>query len=406
MKQRHQRRSVDELDALLDGRLREEDASERTRALASVAAEMRRPEAQPTATLAPERRDALRERVMAGVQTEEVPVAPAPTVTERVIGGAQRWARSARVATAGGLAASMIAVGGVAVAAQEALPGEALYGVKQATESVRVALAGDLVDLGRVELALAEERLEEVRAGATSVPDADLVGALAAMDERSWGGVEHLVQLGERSDRPELFTEVVDFAERQQRGLSAVRELLPASVKPHLEDSMAALEQMRTELLLPAMGRCDCAEIAGQTCLSCDGDSDAQQTARPDRSPDEGSRAQDGDARDERRDAEDPRGGPEPDREPDVTDGLDPSLPSDAGEGAPGEQPRDGVEDTTDGLRDGVEDTTDGLRDGVEDTTDGLRDGIEDTTDGLGDALDGDDGGRDGEDGGGLLDGP
>jgi hypothetical protein len=52
-------------------------------------------------------------------------------------------ATQARVAVASTMAASMVGATGVAVAAQEALPGDALYGVKKATESLRLSLAGD-----------------------------------------------------------------------------------------------------------------------------------------------------------------------------------------------------------------------------------------------------------------------
>lgn len=95
-------------------------------------------------------RDRVRDRVLAEIQ-----LGPAAVPT-RAPG------RSPRVAVATGLISALVAAGGVTVAAQEALPGDALYGLKKVTESVRVAVAADQVEVGRLELRLARERLEEI----------------------------------------------------------------------------------------------------------------------------------------------------------------------------------------------------------------------------------------------------
>jgi hypothetical protein len=151
----HSRRErIEQLADLLDGTRTEDEVRSDVRRLATLASTVHDEVELPV--LDAEARDRIRTTVMAGVYTdlqEAEPLAP-PRLGR---------ARPARV-VATGVASVLIGTGGVAVAAQEALPGDALYGIKQATESVRLAAAGDHTEQGRLQLALARERLEEVTA--------------------------------------------------------------------------------------------------------------------------------------------------------------------------------------------------------------------------------------------------
>jgi hypothetical protein len=258
------RRRIEELDALLDGRLAPEDASAASQRLASVATTVLDHDPLPAAELGTERKAALRQQLLADIAALPAPVAE--RAREALLPRMRRATNQARVAVASTMAASMVGTTGVAVAAQEALPGDALYGIKKATESLRLSLAGDQVAAGRLELRFAEERLEEVVAGSQDqrVPSSEaLIDTLAEMDVRSLSGAEDLIRVGERDDRPELFEEVADFTERQASALANAYDGLPSDVKPHAEDSLSVLRRIRIELLIPAIERCDCVELAG-----------------------------------------------------------------------------------------------------------------------------------------------
>jgi hypothetical protein len=261
---RTRRQQIEELDALLEGRLAPEDASAASRRLASVATTVIEHDPLPVAELGADRKTAMRHQLLADIAALPAPVAE--RTREALAPRMRRAANQARVAVASTMAASMVGTAGVAVAAQEALPGDALYGIKKATESLRLSLAGDHLSVGRLELRFAEERLEEVIAGSQDQRVAssdDLIGALGEMDERSLSGAEALVRVAERDERPELLEEVAAFTDRQASALAASYADLPVDVRPHAEDSLSVLRRIRIELLIPAIERCDCIELAG-----------------------------------------------------------------------------------------------------------------------------------------------
>jgi hypothetical protein len=261
---RTRRQQIEELDALLEGRLAPEDASAASRRLASVATTVIEHDPLPVAELGADRKAAMRHQLRADIAALPAPVAE--RTREALAPRMRRAANQARVAVASTMAASMVGTAGVAVAAQEALPGDALYGIKKATESLRLSLAGDHVSVGRLELRFAEERLEEVIAGSQDQRVAssdDLIAALGEMDERSLSGAEALVRVAERDERSELLEEVAAFTDRQASALAASYADLPVDVRPHAEDSLSVLRRIRIELLIPAIERCDCIELAG-----------------------------------------------------------------------------------------------------------------------------------------------
>ncbi|MTV24433.1 hypothetical protein FTX61_03230 [Nitriliruptoraceae bacterium ZYF776] len=254
------RERVEALARVLDGDLDAGEVGREVRNLATLAGHVR-DEVDPVVMTA-EARDAVRDRVLA----ELLAPAPEPVPTRT------RVARSTRTAVATGLASVLVGATGVTVAAQEALPDDALYGIKRATESIRLAMAGDLVETGRVELDLARERLEEVTAGADRLRTETLVSTLADMDARALSGAEALARTAERSDAPEHLATVLAFTERQAAGLVDVFDDLPVVVRPHAEDSIATLRRIRVELLAPVLDACDCADVvaaAATDCLVC-----------------------------------------------------------------------------------------------------------------------------------------
>lgn len=241
------RERIEELADLLDGTRTEDEVRGEVRRLATLAGTVTREVEVPV--LDADARDRIRTAVMAGVHTDLQEAEQARTA-------APRRSRSARSVVATGVASVVIGAGGVAVAAQEALPGDALYSIKQATESVRLAAATDQVEQGRLELALASARLEEITAAVDrgGVRDEQLVTTFERMDERSRAGAEALVRVAEREDRPELLDEVASFTETQYAGIVDVFDRLPIQVRPVAEASLTNLRAIHDQLLTPVLG--------------------------------------------------------------------------------------------------------------------------------------------------------
>jgi hypothetical protein len=198
----------------------------------------------------------LRERLMAEADTALV----AATTPDRLALPTRTRPRDRRLAVVLGGAALVGATTTVAVAAQTALPGESLYGVKQAMESVQVRLASDDAERGRALLGSAERRLDELEAlteqdpagAGTLVPDTlDDFGRQAGE-----GGADLLDAYRETGDRA-LAEEVRAFAADGIDRLDRLESSLPPSA--------------RDELLAAGRQLADLDAAAAATCPVCGG---------------------------------------------------------------------------------------------------------------------------------------
>lgn len=251
------RERIETLARVLDGDLDAGEVGREIRSLATLAGHVH--DEADEIVMSAEARDAVRDRLLA----ELLHPTPEPTPTRT------RVARPRRTVVATGVASVLIGATGVTVAAQEALPDDALYGIKRATESVRLAMAGDTLQTGRVELALARERLEEATAGADRLRPETLVATLGEMDTRSLAGAEALVSVAVHHDQPEHLAAVLAFTEEQAAGLIALADDLPVVVRPHVEDSLSTLRRIQVELLAPALEACDCADVVAAGTADC-----------------------------------------------------------------------------------------------------------------------------------------
>src|SRR3954452_8522667 len=95
--------------------------------------------AAPGAAPSSEFRTALRQRLVAVATVQGV--GESATVATRVRESAGAWRVQRRVVALAGGAAAITDVGGVGVGASRALPGDAFYGVKRASEGVQLAVA-------------------------------------------------------------------------------------------------------------------------------------------------------------------------------------------------------------------------------------------------------------------------
>lgn len=97
----------------------------------------------------------------------------------------------ARSAIAIGMAAGTLALSGVSVASNEALPGDALYGMKRSTKRAQLALAGSDLMRGQIHLDFARMHLQEANAARDDTDD--FVEAMTVMDRETREGVRLLV---------------------------------------------------------------------------------------------------------------------------------------------------------------------------------------------------------------------
>ena len=227
------RRRADEFEALLSrdpttttsGR----DA-ERYADLLDVVADLR---AVTPVTARPEFVASLRERLMAEADTALVREPPAPS---RLAMPASSRTRPRRIGALLGGAALVGSAATMAVAAQTALPGESLYGVKRGIESAQVRLATDDADRGRTLLAQAGTRLtelEELAAGDAGrdqlVPD-----TLDSFTRQSSDGVRSLLVSYEATGSESDAQVARDFTATSMDRLERLQGELPESARDDL----------------------------------------------------------------------------------------------------------------------------------------------------------------------------
>ena len=387
MPRRHAR-EIEQLAALLDGSRAPNEVGREARRLGTLATAVIEHEPFEAVTLSPANREAMRARLLADIANGATETAPAtaPAREPRRAG-----ARSFRLGVATGLASALVGTTGVAFAAQQALPGEALYRVKQATESARLSLAGDVVQHARLQLQFAEERLEEVSEGRDQLASTRLVTALADMDQRSLEGAEALTAEAGRSNDGQLLAELDAFTQRQAATLVEIYDDLPAQVRPRAEDSLGMLRRIRLELLFPAIEACGCVELAETGVLPL-GEPDSlterlRSAALPTPVPRlELPRLSDGLSGAAAEAVERVESAAEPRSDSDGGSGL-PSSPGTAGTGS------GPVDEVTGGVGDLVEETTDGVGDvlggDVGDGVDDVGETVDDIVDGVGDTVGG-----------------
>jgi hypothetical protein len=148
-----------------------------------------------------------------------------------------RWSR--RLA-AGGLTVGVAAgaFSGVAAASTNALPGDTLYGLKRGMEDLRLGMAGDDADRGKLLLGMATTRLQEAhrlmerrRSGPLTADSiGEMRGALLGMHNEASEG-HQLLSAAYRQDGSLAPIEALnDFSQQQRRSWAALRNQLPAQL--------------------------------------------------------------------------------------------------------------------------------------------------------------------------------
>lgn len=317
---------------------------------------------------------------------QEGPVGTVERLLDSVREHTRRVRHSAKMGLATGLASMMVGSAGVAVAAQEAMPGEMLYPVKRWTETAQMALASGTVETGRLHLRFAEERLEEVVDSLGEVPPNITIDTLKAMDEATLAGARDLLHAYRALGDPELLHDLGEFARHQRHELSTVFPNLTAEVRPFADESLEILRRLGTQI-----------ESASDVCEGCGEPSNLTPALfAPGEGPavasgcdcigrvrnDPAATTDDTDTTDtEESTSSDPLTESTEQLEEEATD---PSLES-------GEETVDNtvdevgesLEETTDETRETVEETVDEGESLLEETTDSLEDTVESTVDSL-----------------------
>ncbi|NUS72204.1 MAG: hypothetical protein HOQ05_02235 [Corynebacteriales bacterium] len=147
-----------------------------------------------------------------------------------------------RAALLSGTLAVLIALSGVGVASNGAVPGDALYSIKRSREAAQLALARSEVSRGQLYLEFARTRLSEAESVQRNYTD--LRSALEDMDADTRSAMRELGGAAvQRQDTAPLDL-VDDFAAEQRRDLSTLLGALPAKKQNRVLESLTLLEQV------------------------------------------------------------------------------------------------------------------------------------------------------------------
>jgi hypothetical protein len=367
----------------------------------------------------------LRERLLTAADTALAPsgTTTVPTETERLTLPPRRPTRERRLAAVVGGLALVGATTSMAVAAQDALPGESLYPVKRAMESAQTGLQFAEADKGATLLASASGRLDEVVALSENSSDEDATAIADTLDtftDQASEASELLLSDYAKNDNQASISELRDFTAQSLDQLTALEPQVPDAARDELVraaqvllDIDAAAQQacpICTGLGITEIPRIFARTPADFTVPMPSGSTPTGSTAHAPGKEKPGGKAP----------QEEPPGGapavptvepaelpsgsvqqPSPPNAPDgdhqpVPPNDDPigELTDQLGNGGsagtsgpkPGSSPKPDLGDVTDDVTNEV---TDGVTDEVGDVIDGVGDGVDDTVDDLVDPLTG-----------------
>ncbi|GIJ29341.1 hypothetical protein Vqi01_45030 [Micromonospora qiuiae] len=199
------------------------------------------------ATADPEFRAGLRAMLLATAAREGIGAAAAPAEKASAGRGPLLPAVTARRARARGailvgIAAGAIALSGISAASENAVPGDALYGMKRGTERAQLALTGSEINRGQLFLGFARTRLAE--ASALRSDRTGYSAVLDDMDADTRQGVRLLTgAAAQRADAAPL--DAVDgFVGRQRRALDALLDEAPRADRERTSRSLVLLESV------------------------------------------------------------------------------------------------------------------------------------------------------------------
>ncbi|MDG4804504.1 DUF5667 domain-containing protein [Micromonospora sp. WMMD980] len=197
---------------------------------------------RPTVDVDPGFRTGLRAMLVATAEREGVTAATASGAGLRgallpAITGRRARARGAILV---GVAAGAIALSGISAASENALPGDALYGMKRSTERAQLALANSDISRGQLFLDFARTRLDE----AASVRH-DRLGFSAVLDDMDADtrqGVRLLTTVAAQRSDPTALDAVDTFLAGQRRVVSGLLDRPDHADRDRTRRSLALLD--------------------------------------------------------------------------------------------------------------------------------------------------------------------
>jgi hypothetical protein len=184
-------------------------------------------------------------------------------------------------------AAALIALGGLSlVLSKNALPGDPLYNVKLAGESVTLGLTFGEQAKAEKHLEFADNRLGELAQLKNSGGDStDYLTGLAGFESEARAGVSQLTQLATESGSPSQLTQLTTWAQQRGAELATESAAIPASITDRVNDIQSLLSAIQTRVT-DLVNRMDCFSItSGSTdalgALPAEGVCDQRPTPHP-----------------------------------------------------------------------------------------------------------------------------
>lgn len=237
---------IDALARLLDGDpTLNGEATDETRLLGIVAHHLA---SGPPQRAAPEFTAQLRATLVEAARVQALPAGPS-RARARFQRLTERWRRSVRVVTGTASAILLLSTGGMAVAADQALPSDALYSAKLALEDVRIAMVRGDLGRGEAQLEQASSRIAEAEAVA---PEGDSTGAARALleaDDAARSGASRLLRTYEEQQDESAVARLLDFTNAEQRRLEDLDTVLTGDAAEAAEVLAVALERIEARLV-------------------------------------------------------------------------------------------------------------------------------------------------------------
>ncbi|WCN81030.1 DUF5667 domain-containing protein [Micromonospora sp. LH3U1] len=203
----------------------------------------------PAVEVNPDFRTGLRAMLLATAEREGLGTAPATTepatttARGRLLPAATARRARARGAILVGIAAGAIAVSGISAASENAVPGDALYGMKRSTERAQLALASSDISRGQLFLDFARTRL-----GEAAKLRGDRIGYSAVLDDMDADtrqGVRLLTAAAVQRAEPGSLDTLNIFVSGQRRAVSALLDGSTRVDRERTQRSLLLLDTIR-----------------------------------------------------------------------------------------------------------------------------------------------------------------
>ncbi|MEV4464298.1 DUF5667 domain-containing protein [Micromonospora echinofusca] len=206
--------------------------------------------APPAVEVDPEFRTGLRAMLLATAEREGIGAPAEPSSRRSADAGRSRLlpavtARRARArgAILVGVAAGAVALSGISAASENAVPGDALYGMKRSTERAQLALASSDVSRGQLFLDFARTRLAE--AAALRGDEDGFSAVLDDMDADTRQGVRLLTTAAAQRSDPAALDAINSFLTGQRRAVGGLLDDAGRADRDRTRRSLALLDAAR-----------------------------------------------------------------------------------------------------------------------------------------------------------------